>query len=407
MPSYRYRAVDASGRISTGLRDAPSIDQVAAYLQSQGLTVLDVIEGQASIGSSLFSLRSRALSPVRLAQFTHQLAVLMHAGQPLDRALGTLLSLTETKKSAKNPAALLIERIRTSVKGGRALSSALADETGQFSPLYLAMVRAGEAGGQLADTLSALALYLERVTNLRATVGNAMIYPAFLLLGVVGSIAMLLTYVVPEFVPIFNEMNVPLPWVTRAVLDIGMVFQNAWWALLIGMGAIAATCRQVLARPASRLALDRRILTWRVIGKLTQELESARLTRTLGTLLKHGVPLLQALAIARQTLSNRAIAHAVASAGERVKSGQGLARTLGEQDVLPLLAIQMIQVGEETASLDTMLLKAADFFDTESKRSIERLLAALTPTLTVVMSVLVGGIMMAIMLPLMDMTNNI
>lgn len=398
MPQFRYRAVNTAGRTVNGSRQAGSLAQAIRQLQEQGMVVLDA---RADNGPRAFGRSRNALSPARLAQFTHQLAVLIQAGQPVDRALSTLSSLT------KGPQTQLIVRIRTAVKSGKPLSTALAEEDGQFSPLYLAMVRAGEAGGELADTLASLASYLERAQNLRGTIGNALIYPAFLLVGVVGSIAMLLAYVVPEFVPIFNEMNVPVPWITRFVLALGAALQNGWWIMLLAGAAIALFIRQQRAAPLKRLAWDRRLLTIRIVGALIQQLESARLARTLGTLLRNGVPLLQALAIARHTCANHAVAAAVDNAAERVKSGGSLAKTLGESQVLPTLAVQMIQVGEETATLDAMLLKSADFFDTESKRSIERLLAALTPTLTVVMSVLVGGIMMAIMLPLMDMTNSI
>lgn len=402
MAQFRYRAVDRAGRPVAGLRQANTLAEGIAQLQEQGLIV---IEMRASSTASWFGkLRQRRpLSGAKLAQFTQQFAVLIQAGQPIDRALATLLSLA----TAGSPGAQMIARIRDAVKGGRPLSSALAEENGQFPPLYLAMVRAGEAGGELAETLASLALYLERAMNLRGSVGNALIYPAFLLVGVVGSIALLLAYVVPEFVPIFNEMNVPLPWITQWVLTLGAALQQGWWAILLIALALTAVARALLSQPEKRLRWDQRLLKWRVIGPLVQQLESARLTRTLGTLLRNGVPLLQALTIARQTCTNHAIVAAVDMAIERVKSGNSLARTLASAEVLPTLAVQMIQVGEDTATLDAMLLKAADFFDTESKRSIDRLLAALTPTLTVVMSVLVGGIMMAIMLPLMDMTNNI
>ncbi|TCV91002.1 type II secretion system protein F (GspF), partial [Luteibacter rhizovicinus] len=338
----------------------------------------------------------------QLAQFTHQLATLLGAGQPLDRALGILLDLPEGER-AKH----LVERIRDRVRGGTTLSQALDEEHGVFPRLYVSLVRAGEAGGSLDETLRRLAEYLERSQALRGSIVNALIYPAFLMVGVLGSLVLLLAYVVPQFVPIFADMQVPVPWITSAVLALGTAISDWWWAMLGLLVGTAVFVRLRLRDPDTKRAFHARLLTMRVAGPLLLKVETARIARTIGTLLKNGVPLLSALTIARQVTGNRALDAALAQAAEQVKGGAGLGVALAQAERFPRLALQMVQVGEEAGALDSMLLKVADTFDVEAKRAIDRLLAALVPALTIVMTVMVAIIMAAILLPLLSLTSNI
>ncbi|GAA0245731.1 type II secretion system inner membrane protein GspF [Rhodanobacter caeni] len=404
MTLFRYRAITGAGEPLRGQMEAASVEEVIGHLQDQGHTPLeaqpaDAVDGGAGV-AALFA--RGPFSGDQLAQFTHQLATLLGAGQPLDRALGILLDLPESERARK-----LIERVRERVRGGNALSTALDEEHGVFPRLYVSLVRAGEAGGSLEETLRRLADYLERARQLRGSVINALIYPAFLLVGVLGSLVLLLAYVVPQFVPIFQDMQVPIPWITRAVLLLGNTLQAWWWliALLLIGGALAWRAR--LRDPQARLAWHARLLRLRWIGPLLLKVETARIARTLGTLLKNGVPLLSALTIARQVTGNRALDAALAGAHEQVKGGSGLSLALGQSALFPRLALQMVQVGEEAGQLDTMLLKVADTFEIESRRAIDRLLAALVPALTIVMTVLVAIIMAAILLPLLSLTSNI
>ncbi|MFC5438707.1 type II secretion system inner membrane protein GspF [Rhodanobacter ginsenosidimutans] len=404
MTLFRYRAITGAGESLRGQMEASSAEEVIAHLQDQGHTPLEAQPADAADGGAgVAALFTRGpFSGDQLAQFTHQLATLLGAGQPLDRALGILLDLPESERARK-----LIERVRERVRGGNTLSSALDEEHGVFPRLYVSLVRAGEAGGSLEETLRRLADYLERAQQLRGSVINALIYPAFLLVGVLGSLVLLLAYVVPQFVPIFQDMQVPIPWITRAVLLLGNTLQAWWWliALLLIAGAVAWRAR--LRDPQARLAWHARLLHLRWIGPLLLKVETARIARTLGTLLKNGVPLLSALAIARQVTGNRALDAALASAHEEVKGGSGLSLALAQPALFPRLALQMVQVGEEAGQLDTMLLKVADTFEIESRRAIDRLLAALVPALTIVMTVLVAIIMAAILLPLLSLTSNI
>jgi general secretion pathway protein F len=273
--------------------------------------------------------------------------------------------------------------------------------------LYVSLVRAGEAGGSLEETLRRLADYLERAQQLRGSIVNALIYPAFLLVGVLGSLVLLLAYVVPQFVPIFQDMQVPIPLITQAVLGLGNLIQAWWWLIVLLIAGGAFVWRARLRDPDARLAWHAKLLGMRVVGPLLLKVETARIARTLGTLLKNGVPLLSSLTIARQVTANRALDEALATAAEQVKGGAGLGFALSQSQRFPRLALQMVQVGEEAGQLDVMLLKVADTFELESKRAIDRLLAALVPALTIVMTVLVAIIMAAILLPLLSLTSNI
>jgi len=300
-----------------------------------------------------------------------------------------------------------VERVRDRVRGGNSLSSALDEEHGVFPKLYVSLVRAGETGGSLEETLRRLADYLERAQQMRGNIVNALIYPAFLLVGVLGSLVLLLAYVVPQFVPIFADMQVPIPFITQVVLALGNALQSWWWLILLVVGGGIFFWRARLRDPQMRLAWHTRLLGLRVVGPLLLKVETARIARTLGTLLKNGVPLLSSLTIARQVTSNLALDAALSHAHEQVKGGSGLSLALGQSKLFPRLAMQMVQVGEEAGQLDTMLLKVADTFELESKRAIDRLLAALVPALTIVMTVMVAFIMAAILLPLLSLTSNI
>jgi general secretion pathway protein F len=401
---FRYKAVTEAGEVLHGEMEAASLDEVIGRLQDQGHTPLDAqLAAGAASGGGLAALFKRGpFSGDQLAQFTHQLATLLGAGQPLDRALSILLDLPESESAKK-----LVERVRDRVRGGNTLSSALDEEHGVFPKLYVSLVRAGEAGGSLEETLRRLADYLERSQQMRGNIINALIYPAFLLVGVLGSLILLLAYVVPQFVPIFTDMQVPIPWITQAVLLLGNTLQSWWWLILILLGGGWFVWRARLRDPQVRLAWHARMLSLRMVGPLLQKVETARIARTLGTLLKNGVPLLSALSITRQVTANRALDAALSQAHEQVKGGAGLSLALAQSKLFPRLAIQMVQVGEEAGQLDIMLLKVADTFELESKRAIDRLLAALVPTMTIVMTVMVGVIMAAIMLPLLTLTGSI
>ncbi|RLK51951.1 general secretion pathway protein F [Stenotrophomonas rhizophila] len=405
MAQYRYKALNAHGELFDGQMEAASEAEVAARLQDQGHMPMEArlaSEGVAGASSWAALLRRKPFDGGGLVQFTQQLATLLGAGQPLDRALSILLELPEDERTRR-----VVTDIRDIVRGGAPLSTALERQHGLFSRLYINMVRAGEAGGSLHDTLQRLADYLERSAELKGRVINALIYPAILLAVVGGALLFLLGYVVPQFALMYESLDVALPWFTQWVLTAGLVVREGWIIMIVVPAVIALVVERRLRQPATRLAVDGWLLQRNGIGPLLAKLETARLARTLGTLLRNGVPLLSGLGIARNVLSNRALAADVDAASDEVKNGNGLSASLARGKRFPRLALQMIQVGEESGALDTMLLKTADTFEQESARAIDRLLSALVPVITLVLASVVGLVIVAVLVPLYDLTNAI
>ncbi len=405
MPQYRYKALNAHGELFDGQMEAASEAEVAARLQDQGHMPMEArlaSEGVAGASTWMALLRCKPFDGGALVQFTQQLATLLGAGQPLDRALSILLELPEDERTRR-----VITDIRDIVRGGAPLSTALERQHGLFSRLYINMVRAGEAGGSLHDTLQRLSDYLERSAELKGRVINALIYPAILLAVVGGALLFLLGYVVPQFALMYESLDVALPWFTQWVLTAGLVVREGWLIMIVVPAVAALVVERRLRQPATRLAVDGWLLQRKGIGPLLGKLETARLARTLGTLLRNGVPLLSGLGIARNVLSNRALAADVDAASDEVKNGNGLSASLSRGKRFPRLALQMIQVGEESGALDTMLLKTADTFEQESARAIDRLLSALVPVITLVLASVVGLVIVAVLVPLYDLTNAI
>ncbi|HSM10841.1 MAG TPA: type II secretion system F family protein [Lysobacter sp.] len=404
MPLYHYKALNARGEMLDGQMDAASNTEVVLRLQEQGHLPVEALlaseGGGASVWKGLF--KPKPFAGPRLVQFTQQLATLLGAGQPLDRALTILLELPEDEAARRT-----VTDVRDAVRGGTALSTALERQHGTFSRLYVNMVRAGEAGGSLHETLARLADYLERARALQGRVVNALIYPAILMVMVSLSLLFLLGYVVPQFALMYESLEAPLPFFTRLVLWLGLLVRD-WWIVLLAVPALALWWFDRKRRdPVFREALDGWLLRQKLAGNLIAKVETARLVRTLGTLVKNGVPLLTALGIGRTVLGNRVLAADVEAAADEVKNGVSLSAALGRGKRFPRLALQMIQVGEESGALDAMLLKTADTFDQETATALDRMLAALVPLVTVVLAVIVGIVIMAILLPMYGLMDVI
>ena len=404
MALFRYKALSTTGETLDGQMEASNADEVIVRLQDQGYLPVEALRADQSGESiSLFSFgKKRELSAAQILQFTQQLATLLGAGQPLDRALGILIELPETADARK-----VLERIRETVRGGAPLSVALEQQHGLFSRLYVNLVRAGESGGGLDDALRRLADYLERSRELRSRVTNALTYPVFLLGLVFVSVTILLIGVVPQFEALFASLNAELAWYTKLVLWLSSALRNGWPLIIAALLLLAWWLNNRIGDPAWRLAMDGRMLANRYSGPLVGRLETARLTRTLGTLVGNGVPLLTALNLSGNVLSNRVLANALEAASSEVKSGSGLGYALGRQKVFPRLAVQMIQVGEESGELDSLLIKVADTFDVETRNALDRLLVLLVPALTILMAVIVAAIILSVLLPIYDLTGNL
>ncbi len=404
MPLFRYKALSSAGENLTGQMEAASPDEVIARLQEQGYLPIEAQRSDnLSEQGSLFSfLKKSEMSDAQVLQFIQQLATLLGAGQPLDRALGVLLELPESASAKK-----ILERIRESVRGGGTLSNALEQQHGLFSRLMVNMVRAGEAGGGLQVSLVRVAEYLERSREFRMKLINALIYPCILMLMVVIAFFLLFTLVLPQFESLFEDFGAEVPWYTTALMWVSHVVRDWWWVpipvLIIG----GYWLQQQWKNPAWRLAVDQRILNSKLFGPLVARIDTARFARTLGTLVQSGVPLLNALNLSRPVLFNNVLGQSVDVAANEVKTGSGLAYALAKQKSFPRLAVQMVQVGEESGELDTMLLKVADTFDTEANHSISRLMAALLPVLTLLMTLMVFCIILAVLLPIFNLTGAV
>lgn len=404
MPLYRYKALNARGEMLDGQMEAGSDGEVVLKLQEQGHLPVEARLASEGGGESAWRalFKPKPFAGQRLVQFTQQLATLLGAGQPLDRALTILLELPEDEIAKRT-----ITDIRDAVRGGAALSTALERQHGTFSKLYINMVRAGEAGGSLHETLARLADYLERSRAMRGRVINALIYPAILLAMVGLSLLFLLGFVVPQFAAMYDSLDAELPLFSKIVVNLGL-FVRDWWILLLALPALALWWFDRKRRdPAFRARLDEWLLRQKFAGPLVAKIETARLARTLGTLLRNGVPLLTALSIGRNVLGNRVLADAVEAAADDVKNGIGLSTALAKGKRFPRLALQMIQVGEESGALDSMLLKTADTFDTETGLALDRMLAALVPVVTLLLAMIVGVVILAVLTPIYDLTNVI
>jgi len=404
MPLYRYKALNSRGEMLDGQMEAASDSEVALRLQELGHLPVEARLASESGGDPAWKavFKPRPFAGQRLVQFTQQLATLLGAGQPLDRALTILLELPEEPAARRT-----IVEIRDAVRSGTALSAALERQHGTFSRLYINMVRAGEAGGSLEDTLQRLADYLERSRALRGRVINALIYPAILLVMVGLSLMFLLGYVVPQFAAMYESLDAPLPLFTKLVLALGL-FVRDWWIVLLVVPALAAWwLDRRLRDPAFRTRFDGWLLRQKLVGSLAARLETARLARTLGTLLKNGVPLMAALGIGKTVVGNRVLAADVEAAAQDVKNGVGLSAALGKGKRFPRLALQMVQVGEESGALDAMLLKTADTFEQETGQALDRMLAALVPAVTMLLALVVMVVILAVLIPIYDLTNVI
>jgi general secretion pathway protein F len=402
MPLFEYKAVTPAGETFTGEMDAPSKDLVIAQLQESGNIPVSAKEvGSGFRLSNLLRGRS-GLTQREVGDITQQLATLLGAGLPLDRSLGILAELAENERIQQT-----VEKIRNRVREGGSLSEALEERHGVFSRFYINMVRAGEIGGSLDQTLSRMAEYLERSKELKDNVVSAMIYPALLVVLAIASLILLMVYVIPQFAPMFEEFGGELPTLTVIVMAVGDILQNYWWMMILAVVVISLWFRSQMARPASRRRWDARFLRMKGVGDVIAKIETARLARTTGTLLVNGVPLLSALSIAKNVMTNTVLADDVAEAAKQVKTGTAMAKALAVHGNFPRLALQMVNVGEETGKLDDMLLKVADTYDREVRVTIDRLMAMLVPALTLGLAVVIGVIVMSVLMAILSINELI
>ena len=342
----------------------------------------------------------RKLGAQELANVTREMALMLAAGQDLDRVL-RFLGETAPNRRVRG----VIASLRDAVRDGAALSAAMAQHPASFSRLYLGLVRAGEAGGMLAATLERMALLLERQRSLVATITSAMIYPALLFVVALASVTLLLTEVLPQFVPLFAQNGVALPESTQVLIGLGAFAATAGPYLLGALVLAVLVARRALRRPALRLPVDRLLLRLPLLGRLLREVAAARFTRTLGTLLINGVPLIAALAIVREAVGNLAVAAAVEQASTSARGGSDLSRPLGEAGIFPVRTIYLLRLGEETAQLGQMALHAAEIHEEATRINVQRLVALLVPVITIAMGAAVAGIVSSLLLAMLSLND--
>lgn len=391
MAQFQYRAADGDGKILEGTIEAGEVAAAIARLRDRGLIPLRVAEGAAkrsglgSIALPSLNLRRKSVKPRDLLVFTHEMSTLLAAGLPLDRSLSTLADLSENPEMKA-----VVSDVLQSVQRGKSLAESLAQHPKVFAPLYVNMVRAGEVGGVLDHVLARLRDYLESADELRSEVRSALIYPVILTLVAIGSVTILLTYVLPKFATIFSQAGQALPTSTRLLLGLSDAMRNYWWAMIAAVVLAGLGFAHWTRTPAGRLRWDGLKLRIILLGDLLRKLSVARFARTLGTLLKSGVPMLQALDIVREVTGNVVLSQAIDQVKSGVRGGSGVSQPLAQTGVFPPLALQMISVGEETGKLDEMLVQVADYFDKEVRAQVKRLTSLLEPVL-----LLVGGVVVA------------
>ncbi|MGR9115829.1 MAG: type II secretion system F family protein [Gammaproteobacteria bacterium] len=402
MPLYAYKAVTSNGEVEEGFRDAIDDRTLIADLQAEGYIPIRVApsRGRTFLGIPLGTKQMR-LSQKELALFTGELATLLDSGLPLDRSLSVLMEVA----ADNGKLSVMIGRVLDKVKGGSTLADALQSQGGVFSKFYLNMIRAGEAGGSLGTVLVRLSEYIERSKELKDTVSTALIYPAILLIMSLASLFVMLTYVVPQFTEMFESAGQALPVSTRIVVGMAEWLQSYWWLLVLGIVAVTSFINRQLNDPTTRKVWDQRFLTMPLVGHIILNMETANITRTLGTLLGNGVAILNALTIVRETVTNQVLAEAIQDAEGQLKQGRPMSDALIEKAMLPKMAMQMIRMGEETGRLEEMLLRAATIYDKQLRVSIQRMLALLEPVLIISLGLMIAGIIVSILLAILSVND--
>jgi general secretion pathway protein F len=407
MPVFEYTALDAKGRTTSGIIDADGIQVARQKLRTTGKFPVSIREAKESAAKKArpgFSLGARfsRVKPAEVAMITRQLATLIGAGFPLVSALDALLPQTKSIGLKRT-----LARIKDMVVEGNSFAHALGQFPGAFPPIYINMVRAGESSGTLEIVLERLAEITEKQQALSNRIQASLAYPVFMLFFGAVVLFILLTYIVPTITSIFTDMKQALPTPTRVLIALSDFLKHYWWALLIVLAAMIVAARQFRKSEKGRQWTDRVILRMPVFGSLARKLAVARFSRTLGSLLENGVTVLVALDIVRNIVGNTQIAQCISGAAEEVGHGKSLWSSLSEGQAFPMLAIQMIQVGEQSGELEKMLNKIADVFENEVETTILRLTAYLEPVMILVMGCIVGFIVLSICLPIFEMNQLI
>jgi type IV pilus assembly protein PilC len=425
MPRYTYVALDSRGQESTGLVDATSTNEAIGELRRAGYFPTHVYEEGATVAVATRSARQKTkaprterkagsknivlfqrktVKPKVLMIFTRQLATLIDAGLPLLRGLNVL-----AKQERDSVLKSTINKLGDSVQGGSTFSEGLAQHPRIFNDLYVNMVKAGELGGVLEVVLTRLAEFQEKAQKIKNKVAAAMVYPIIVLVLAMAIMTFLLVFIVPRFEAIFHDMlgDKPLPTITLFVISVSGFMQNHWEILLGGSFAVVVAYKLAARTRSGRAILDRVKLRAPLFGDLIRKTSISRFSRTFGTLVTSGVPILQALTITRETAGNSVIARAISQVHDSVKEGESIVQPLEASGAFPPMVISMIDVGEETGQLPEMLLKIAEVYDDEVDNSVAALTSLLEPIMIVFLALVVGTIVIALFMPLISIISGL
>ena len=404
MPWYEYKVARGDGVVVEGRSEAPDRRTLARRLQAEGQIPIQIQEREtatAKVAPLQLRVGPRRLTGKDIDYLTLELATLLRANLPLDRALDTMSRLAgnTTRKE-------LTENIAREIRSGASLSQAMERQGGVFDRFYLNMVRAGEASGALDLALERLAEFKGRARELKDSIISSLFYPAILIVLAVVAVAIMLAFVVPRFTEMFTEAGRELPWLTRVVVAVGSGVEHWWWLILLVIAGLVVWVRRRLRDPVSRERWHAQLLRMPIAGGLIAKIEAGRFTRTLGTLLKHGVALPAAIDIAREIVNNRVIARGLAQVALRVRQGERLSHALIEAAVFPPPTTQLLKVGEETGHLERMLEQLADIYEREVRTGIQRALTLGEPVIILVIAGFITVIILSIVLAVIE-TNNL
>ncbi len=406
MATFAYVGRTRSGAVKKGELSAKTRDEAVDQLRKQSVVVTSLEEKKSGTGGFNVNLSfGSGLTDKDLVVFTRQFGTMINAGLPLVQCLEILSTQSENKVLRTT-----IGEVKIQVEAGSTFSDALRRHPKVFDDLYVNLVHAGEVGGLLDTILTRLAKYIEKAMKLKGQIKSAMIYPAAILGVAVVVIAVLMIWVIPIFAKMFNELSggkMGLPGPTQLVIDISNMFTSYWWVMLIGTGAIIFGTKKYYSTPKGRMVIDKLLLKAPVFGDLIRKASVAKFTRTLGTLLASGVPLLDGMTICAKTAGNKVIEETLINARISISGGKTIADPLAASGVFPKMVTHMIAVGESTGALDAMLGKIADFYEDEVDQAVASLTSLLEPIMMVFLGIVIGFIVVAMYLPIFKMSEAI
>jgi general secretion pathway protein F len=400
MPQFSYKAIGRDGKALDGVIEAAGLELASRDLRSQGLTLLKLEAGTAHYSGVEEAAEGKPPSREHILSFTSELAVLLRAGLPLDRALKVLIDMA-VQPQMKH---LLVQLLK-SVKGGKALSQGLLAHDDIFGNFYINMVRSAEASGQLPEVLERLVEYLENSKATRDSVVAALIYPSILFVVAMLAIVGMLGFVVPQFDTLFADMGEALPLMTRMVITAADFVKSYFWLIVVTVVGLVLYLRNWAASEKGKAELHEKMLKAPIAGNIIFEFEVSKFARTAGTLLGNGVPMLQAISIAIDTVENRVIKEALEVLPPAVKAGKRMSSALDKTGMFTPMVIQMIRVGEESGSLGEMMLELAKVFDGHVQANVKRALTLLEPVLILSMGVIIAFIIISILMGILSVND--